>query len=153
MRAYTFIGDLAILNYLFSILTFLGESKPELNLVPSHSNNPEAYYTYLETIAFISTEIHKGYGPLWNPSLSPEVAESYKERLIKRYEIIEEMLKKNDFILSDSFSVADAYLYTVTRWASKLNIDLSGFPALTAYIERVNAIPAVQKSLSEEGLS
>jgi glutathione S-transferase len=54
--------------------------------------------------------------------------------------------------MGSDFSVADAYLYTVLRWAPHLGFDLSPWPVLQAYMERVGARPAVKKALAEEGL-
>jgi glutathione S-transferase len=63
---------------------------------------------------------------------------------------VEAQLAKTPFLAGSAFTIADAYLYTVTSWAGYLKVDLSGFPHLAAYMKRVAARPAVVQTLAAE---
>jgi glutathione S-transferase len=74
-------------------------------------------------------------------------------KLAERYRVADEALARQPYLLGDDFSVADGYLYAVTRWAPLMKIDLSGYAHLQDFMERVEARPAVQQALKAEGLS
>ena len=101
-------------------------------------------------LSFINSEIHKAYSPLFNPKITPELRQDRIDYLNKRYPIIEKALTDHPFLLGESFSVADAYLFVVTRWAAALKIDLSKFKALTAFQQRVSERPSVKAALEAE---
>ena len=65
---------------------------------------------------------------------------------------IDEQLEGRSYLMGDAFSVADAYLFTVTNWAKHVGLDISGFKNLAAYTQRVAARPAVQQAMKAEGL-
>jgi glutathione S-transferase len=103
-------------------------------------------------LGYINSEIHKTYSTLFNAKTTPEVREEKTEYLAKRYELIEKQLAGHDYLFGNRFTVADAYLFTVTNWAHHLKVDLSAFPNLTAFQKRVAARPAVQAAMRAEGL-
>jgi glutathione S-transferase len=74
------------------------------------------------------------------------------ERLNSRLEFAAKRLEGSNYLMGDDFTVADAYLFTILRWASSVNIDLSRWPVLVKYHERIAERPAVQQALEEEGL-
>ena len=76
-----------------------------------------------------------------------------KETLANKYKNIDKMLEGKQYLMGDKFTVADAYLYTVTRWAPRVEFDLLPFPNVKAFMERMNARPKVQEALKAEGLS
>jgi len=76
----------------------------------------------------------------------------FKERLAVRLNIAAKALEGKDYLMGKTFTVADAYLYTVLRWSPRMNVDLSPWPVLQAYMERIAARPAVKAAMAEEGL-
>jgi glutathione S-transferase len=106
-----------------------------------------------EMLGYISTELHKTYSPLFAPTTPDAVREERKAYLRKRYGLIEKTLAAQPFLLGNEFSVADAYLFTVTNWAAPVDLDLSTFPNLQAFQQRVAQRPAVQAALVAEGLA
>jgi glutathione S-transferase len=56
------------------------------------------------------------------------------------------------FLMGDTFTVADAYLFTLLRWTGPVHIDLTKWPVLTAYLARVGERPKVREALQAEGL-
>jgi glutathione S-transferase len=133
------------------IVQYLADLKPESGLAPA--NGTLARYRLQEMLGYINSELHKTYSPLFKPETPAEVRQERKEYLQRRYRFIEEVLAKQPWLLGDHFTVADAYLFTVTSWAKHVDVDLSGYPALAAFQQRVAERPAVQVALEAEGLT
>jgi len=108
-------------------------------------------YRLQEWLNFISSEIHKGCSPLFNPKLDDAAKAALMPRLMQRIAFAADALKNREYLMGH-FTVADAYLYTVLRWAPRLAIDLSNWPALKEYMDRIAARPAVKTAMKEEGL-
>jgi glutathione S-transferase len=133
-----------------AIVQYLADRKPASGLAPANGT-PERYHLQ-EMLGFINSEIHKTYSPLFNDKTLPEVRKDRLEYLAKRYAVIEKQLAGRDYLFGDRFTVADAYLFTVTHWAHHVKFDLAAFPNVVAFQKRVAARPAVQKAMKEEGL-
>jgi len=133
-----------------AIVQYLADQKPSAQLAPP--NGTFARSRLQEMLGYINSEIHKSYSPLFKDDTPEQTRTERKAYLQRRYELIEKVLAKQEWLVGDHFSAADAYLFTVTRWADHVKVDLSAFPALLAFQQRVAARPAVQKSLAAEGL-
>jgi glutathione S-transferase len=133
-----------------AIVQYLADQVPTKNLAPAAGTLPR--YRLQEWLTFIGTEIHKSYSPLFNAAMPDEGKKIYRDRIANRYEYVNKELAGKDYVLGDHFSVADAYLYTVTRWAKPMAIDLTPYPNLQAFMARVEARPAVQEALKIEKL-
>jgi glutathione S-transferase len=133
-----------------AIIQYVADQAPLKNLAPA--NGTLLRYRLQEWLTFIGTEIHKTYSPLFNPNLDDAAKQTFRDKLISRYRWVDGELKGRDYLLGEHFSVADAYFFTVTRWAQPMNIDLSSVPNVQAHHERVRARPAVQEALKAEGL-
>ncbi|WP_437925168.1 glutathione transferase GstA [Sorangium sp. So ce291] len=133
-----------------AIVQYLADQKPEAKLVPPPGTM--ARYRVQEMLGYINSELHKTYGRLFNPKTSPEQRQESEEYLRKRYGVIEAALAKGPYLFGEQFTVADAYLFTVTNWSNFVKLDLSAFPNLLAYQRRVAARPAVQEAMRAEGL-
>jgi glutathione S-transferase len=133
-----------------AIVQFIADQAPEKKLAPA--NGTWARYQLQSLLNFIGTEIHKGFGPLFNPATPDEVKAAAKERLAGRLKWIDEQLAGKDYLMGAQFTVADGYLFTVTNWAKPMNIDLTPYANLQAFRARVAARPAVQKAMKDEGL-
>jgi glutathione S-transferase len=133
-----------------AIVQYIADQVPTKNLAPANGTLPR--YRLQEWLTFIGTEIHKTYSPLFNPALTDEAKQVFRDKLASRYKWVDGELKDRDYLLGEHFSVADAYFFVVTRWAQPMNIDLTGTPNVQAHHERVRARPAVQEALKVEGL-
>jgi glutathione S-transferase len=111
-----------------------------------------ARYRQIEWLNFISTEVHKSYTPLFNPAMPEEAKALYRERLKGRYKYVNEQLEGKSFLMGDTFTVPDAYLFTVTNWAPRVNVDISALANVQAFMARMAARPAVQAAMKAEGL-
>lgn len=130
---------------------YLADLKPEKGLAPRAGTL--ARYRLQEWLGYINSEIHKTYSPLFRPNIPAETRAERLAYLGKRYELIEKQLTGRSFLLGDQFTVADAYLFTVTNWAAIVKLDLAPFPNVRAFQERVGARPAVQAAMKAEGLT
>ena len=106
-----------------------------------------------EWLNFISTELHKTFGPLFWPDFPDQAKAILRDRLKQRLAFAAEGVVGKTYLLGDQFSVADAYLFTVLGWCSYVGIDLGAWPALVAYRERVGSRPAVKAAMVAEGLA
>jgi glutathione S-transferase len=120
-----------------AIVQYLADLKPGAKLAPANGTFERTRLQ--EWLNFISTEIHKTYSPMFNAAL-PEAAKSiFKDKLIQRYAFVAATLEEQDYLLGSRFTVADAYLFVVTRWAAHFDIDVDRWPALARFMERVAA--------------
>lgn len=133
-----------------AIVQYLASLKPEAKLVPAQGTF--AFFQCVEMLNFISTEIHKGLGAFWNEKLVAVAKPILLEKLTKNLKVVETILSNNKFLLGDSFTVCDAYLFTVLSWAKPLQIDLSSFPKIGAYLNLLSSKPCIVKALQAEGL-
>jgi len=133
-----------------AIVQYLGDQKPQSGIVPAAGSAER--YRLQEMLGYINSEIHKTYSPLFNSAILPQTADERRTYLKKRYAYLEGILATRDYLVGDKFSAADAYLYTVTRWAPFVKLDLAEFQGIQAFQKRVEARPAVQRALKEEGL-
>lgn len=134
-----------------AIVQYVADQAPQKNLAPANGTLPR--YRLQEWLTFIGTEIHKSFSPLFMPSMPDEAKKVYRERIANRFAFVNGELEGKQYLMGDTFTVADAYLYTVTRWAKPMQIDLAPYPHLAAHQERVQARPAVQEALKHEKLA
>lgn len=133
-----------------AIVQYLADHKPEAKLAPA--NGTLERYRLQEMLGYINSELHKTYASLFNSKTPPEVRQEREEYLRKRYALLEKALEGKQYLFGDHFTAADAYLFVVTNWTRYLKIDLSAFPNLMAFQERVAARPAVHAAMAAEGL-
>ena len=133
-----------------AIVQYLADQVPAKNLAPAAGTM--ARYRLQEWLNFITSEIHKTYSPLFSPAVPEEYKTIAKGRLTERYRWIDGQLEGKSYLMGDTFSVADAYLFTVTNWAKFVGIDLAPYKHVSAFMARVAARPAVQEAMKAEGL-
>lgn len=134
-----------------AIVQYIADQAPSKNLAPANGTLPR--YRLQEWLTFIGTEIHKSFSPLFNPAMPEEGKKIYKDRIASRLAFVDKELEGRQYVMGDTFSVADAYLYTVTRWTKPMAIDITGYKNLSAFMARVEARPAVQEALKFEKLA
>jgi len=130
---------------------YLADTNKKLNLLPPVGDL--ARYHILEWLNFISTELHKNFSPLF----SGEVPQQLKEQvfiplLVKKLNLVDAQLAKTKFIAGDTYTLPDAYLFTMLRWTSYVKIDLAQFKNASRYYKELLARPAFQKAIKEEGI-
>lgn len=133
-----------------AILQYLVALAPQRKLAPQVASR--RWYQMLEWLTFISSELHKSFSPLFRPEVPEEVKQMQRQLLSRRLEHVATALGDEAYVLGDTYSVADAYLFTVLSWAQWVQFDLSRWPVLEEYRVRISARPAVQAALRAEGL-
>lgn len=131
-----------------AILQYLADLVPEAGLAPV--NGSWERVRLQEWLNFVSSEIHGGLGVLFKDAIPDEVKALFKATLFKRFAILVQTLERQDYLLGAQFSVADAYLFVVLRWAGFFDIDLQQWPALAKFQQRVGERPAVIAALAAE---
>ena len=131
------------------IVQYLADGKPDAHLAPR--NGTIERYRLMEWLNFVATEVHKQFSPLFAPTTPDETKKAQRDRLANRFAFLEKRLAANPFLTGQSFTVADAYLFTVLRWTTFLKVDLEPFPAVRAFVERVGSRPKVKEAIEAEG--
>jgi len=143
------LDDGQILTEVSALMQYLADQKPASGLLPAIGAMKR--YRILELVGYISTELHKSFGPLFNPKTSPEVREERVAYIARRFGLLDALLAKQPYLTGDAFSIADAYLFVMLNWAGMMKLDMAAFPALAAFRDRVAARPAVVDTLKAEG--
>jgi glutathione S-transferase len=133
-----------------AIVQYIADLAPDKQLAPAHGT--AEHYQMIEWLNFIGTELHKSYGPLFNPAAGDDAKAAARALLTKRFGYVAQALEGRDYLVGDRFSVADAYLFTVANWAPVVQFDISVWPVLQAFHARIAARPAVQQAMRDEGL-
>lgn len=131
-----------------AIIQYLADLAPEKQLAPA--NGSFARYQLISRLNYIATELPKNYEYLFTASATPEAKDKARNALMRHYAYIETILAKSAFLNGAQFSIADAYLFTVTNWATLIGLDLSHFDILQAYMASIAQRPAVQQALQIE---
>ena len=129
---------------------YLADQKPESGLAPP--NGTYERYKLQEMLNYVTAELHKTYSPLFRKETPEETREDRLGYLRKRYKLIDHLLEGKTFLLGDRFTVADAYLFAVTRWAHGVKLDLSEFKHVQEFMQRIAERPAVKAAMEAEGL-
>jgi glutathione S-transferase len=133
------------------IAQYIADLVPEKKLAPPQGTM--ARYRQQEWLNFITSELHKGIGGLFNPAMPEEGKTVLRARAIKRLEWADAQLQGKSYVMGDEFSIADAYLFVMIVWTAHTGLDISGLKNLAAFKAKVAARPAVQAALKMEGLS
>ncbi|MBK5408475.1 glutathione transferase GstA [Pseudomonas sp. TH34] len=131
-----------------AILQYLADRVPAARLAPA--NGSWERVRLQEWLNFVSSEIHGGLGVLFKDAIPDEVKALFKATLFKRFAILVQTLERQDYLLGAQYSVADAYLFVVLRWAGLFDIDLQQWPALAKFQQRISERPAVIAALTAE---
>ncbi|HKA89194.1 MAG TPA: glutathione transferase GstA [Haliangiales bacterium] len=133
-----------------AIVQYLADQKPEAGLAPRWGTFER--YRLIEWLNFLTSEIHKGYSPLFRPTTPEEYKTIARTNLGQRLAWVDGHLASKPFLMGERFTVADPYLFVMLSWSKGANVSLEGFPHLTAFRDRIAARPAVQEALRAEGL-
>jgi glutathione S-transferase len=132
------------------IAQYVAERAAARRLLPAPGD--PARYRVLEWQTFVTTELHKSYSPLFHPALDAASKQVFAADLRRKYEWVDARLAGADYLTGPEFTVADAYLYAVSRWAPAVGVEIGDLPDLQACLARIAARPAVQAALEAEGL-
>jgi glutathione S-transferase len=133
-----------------AIVQYLADRAPAKALAPA--NGTLERYRLQEWLNFITSEIHKQFSPLFDASMPDEIKAKFRDKLAARFDWVAAQLGEQEYLTGSTFTVADAYLFTVLNWTRWTGIDLARWPSLQRYVARVAARPEVIAAMEEEGL-
>jgi glutathione S-transferase len=133
-----------------AIVQYLADRVPGKKLAPPAGTMERVRLQ--EWLNYITSELHKTFSPLFNKQASEDWKDAARKLLDRRIDYVAKALEGRSYLMGDTFTVADCYLFTVLNWAAWVKIDLSRWPSVTEYLKRVAARPAVQAALKAEGL-
>ena len=131
-----------------AIVQYLADQKPEANLAPPPSSLDR--FRVNEWLVFISSELHQGVEPLFNPALPDDARKMILDRFESRLDYLDDYFKERSYLWNDAFTIADAYCFTILGWTKYFDIDLGRWPNLNRYADRIGARPKVQEALAAE---
>ena len=132
------------------ITQYLADQVPAKNLAPA--NGTMERYRLQEWLNFITSELHKGIGGLFNAAMPEDGKAVLRAKAVSKLQWVDHKLEGKQYLMGDAFTIADAYLFTVTNWTAHTGIDISAMKNLSAFQARMAARPAVQAALKAEGL-
>jgi len=127
---------------------FIADKNPGAKLLPPAGTMDRLRVQ--EWLHFIGTEVHKAFSPLFNPKLTDEEKDAQRTRIGARFDYIQKELGSKSYLMGETFTIADAYLFNMFRWTGYTGIDLAKWPALAAYSARIEARPAVKAAIEAE---
>ncbi|MBM3391276.1 MAG: glutathione transferase GstA [Betaproteobacteria bacterium] len=133
-----------------AIVQYIADRAPEKGLAPPAGTMERVRLQ--EWLNYITSELHKTFSPLFNKQASEDWKDAARKLLDRRIDYVAKALEGRNYLMGETFSVADCYLFTVLNWAHWVKIDLSRWPGVTEYQKRIAARPAVQEALKAEGL-
>ncbi len=131
-----------------AIVQYIADQAPASKLAPA--NGTFERYQLQEWLAFIGTEVHKSFSPLFNPNMPDAAKDIARAQITKRLTWIDTQLASKDYLMGSQFTVADPYLFAVCGWAPMVGVDISQLKALGKFLDRVAARPSTQKALATE---
>jgi glutathione S-transferase len=142
------LDDGQVLTENVAVLQYIADLKPATKLAPPAGTMDR--YRLQEWLSFINSELHKSFSPLFSPEATEDIKTYARNYIAKRLAYLETALGDKKYVMGDEFTIADAYLFTVLGWGSRVGVDIG--PKLQAYVDRVRARPHVIEALTAEGL-
>lgn len=134
-----------------AIQQYLADKYHAANLLPAVDEFSR--YRVLEWLNFVSTDLHKGFGPLFDPKLPAEIKDTFVKPLLKnKFDYVDHHLQQHKYLMGEQFTLADAYLFVITSWLAHFAMDINQWPALARYFAELKQRPSVHQSLQDEGL-
>lgn len=143
------IGD-EVLTENGAVLQYIGDKAGNETLLPGAGMER---YRVIEWLGYLGSDVHKSFGPLFNPASSDEAKQAARDMVAKKFDFIEHKLDGQDYLAGPSMTVADPYLFAMLGWTGTLGIDLAKWPNLAALRHRMEERPSVQAVLRAEGLA
>ncbi len=132
------------------ILQYIADNAENKTLLPAFGSL-ERYHA-MEWLNYIATELHKGFSPLFYPDTPENYAIQTRQSLAKKFDYLNSILSKQNYLIGNEFTVVDAYLFTVLNWCQYLNLDIDQYVGLKTFMERMRNRPKVINALKEENL-
>ena len=144
--------DHGVLSENVAILTYIAQTFPTANLAPTdlfQLAQMQAFNAYLSSTVH-PNHSHGGRGYRWSDD--PEVQKALKikvpQNMADCFAIIENEYLKGPWVMGNQFTVADAYLLTISNWLESDGVDVTKIPKTMAHRKAMMARPAVAKAVA-----
>jgi glutathione S-transferase len=134
-----------------AVLLYIADRNPAAKLAPAAGTLER--YRLVEWLAFINSELHKSFGPLFRKDEPDDTKNYARQNIATRAGWLNSNLGSRSFLMGEQFTVADAYLFVVLGWGARVGIDLGQWPRVQGLVARVGARPHVIEALKSEGLA
>lgn len=131
-----------------ALVQYIADRAPDRGLLPPPGTLARTHVQ--EWLAFVGSELHKTFSPLFNPAMPDEAKAIFKNKLVDRFGWVDRQLAGKSYLMGENFTVADAYLFVITGWAPRVGVDIAGLENLNAHQARMKQRPAVQAALKAE---
>ncbi len=154
-RVPALVTDRGVLTENVAILAFVAQSHPEKNLAPLDDPfafaEMQAFNSYLSSTVHVN-HAHKHRGARWATEESSflDMRAKVPETMSASFTLIERDFLKGPWVMGEAYSVADAYLYTVSRWLEGDGVDVNRFPKVASHMKAMEQRPAVKAALAGE---
>ncbi|KQT83945.1 glutathione transferase GstA [Aurantimonas sp. Leaf443] len=145
------IGEGPVLTEASVVVQYIADAGPQSGLMPPAGET--ARYRAQQWLAFVATELHKGFSPFFKPNTPEATKTAQREHLTRRLGFLDAALADRTYLMGETFTAPDAYAFTVLRWAPAAGLDVSTFPNVARFMAAVSARPAVKAALAEEGIA
>lgn len=145
------LDDGQVLTENVAVLQYIADRNPAAKLAPTAGTMQR--YRLQEWLSFINSEVHKGFSPFFSAVAAAEVKHYARDLLTKRFIWLEGVIGSGDFLMGNTFTVADAYLFTVLGWCGEIDLDIGRWPTLKRYHVHIGSRPHVLAALKAEGLT
>lgn len=150
-------GDTVVTQNI-AVQAYIDAKYPDANIFGS-DNSPAKHAEIMQWLAFINSDVHKSFGPLFGPdnfvtdeAAQADLKEQAKKKIVGLLKYPNEQLGKQDY-LTGTKTTADIYLYVILTWAKKMELDLSVYQNLDAFISRIESDTGVTEAIRQEGIS
>ena len=133
-----------------AIVQYISDLVPDKQLAPA--NGTFARYQLQSWLNFISTELHKGFSSIFSTINPDEIKDKWRVSLKNRFSWVDENLSRHPYLMGDAYTVADAYLLTVSNWSNLANLDIKDLDHLQSFRRRILSRSAVHSAMKAEGL-
>lgn len=120
-----------ILTENIAVLQYIADQSPDSGLAPAAGSMDR--YRLQEWLGFINSDFHRSYTIVFKTTAPNETTELFRKRIARYLDHIEDTLARRRFLLGDTFTIADCYLFTILTWSEPIGIDLSPWPSVEAY--------------------
>eukprot|EP00899_Mesostigma_viride_P013853 jgi/Mesvir1/22469/Mv15940-RA.1 len=143
------LDDSTLLNEGSAVLQWLADQNPSSGLAPAAGSIPR--YVLQSKLNYIASEVHSSAGQLFNPGLSAEMRAAAEAKMKSKLDYLSkhEIQPGQKYLMGDTFTVADAYLYVVLSWMPYFKIDMGHYPNLKAYVDHIGSLDFVKAAQEE----
>lgn len=154
-RVPALVTDRGILTETPAMLAYIAQSFPEAKLAPVDDPfgfaEVQAFNSYLCSTVHVA-HAHRMRGTRWvdDPAAIEALKRKVPETVSACFELMENKMIKGPWVMGDTYTICDPYLFTIANWLEGDSVDPTRFAKVKAHRDRMAERPAVRKVLAAE---